>query len=340
MAERIGKRTVEFKNVYVHSYAAVVGKKEGEGPMKDWFDKIYTDEYMNSKSFEQAESKFQKQVLETALKKGNMSVTELDYVLAGDLLNQCIGSSFGIRDMGVPFLGLYGACSTMALSMGLASILVDSGAAKKAAAMTSSHFCSSERQFRFPLEYGCQRTPTSQWTVTGAGAAILTSDKTDVKVTRYIAGEIVDLGIKDANNMGAAMAPAAYETISEFLSDTKTKPSDYDCIFTGDLGFVGSQILYELMKRDGIDLKPYHNDCGMMMFNREEQDVHAGGSGCGCVASITCGYILPNLKAGKLKKVLVCGTGALLSTVSTQQGESIPCIAHCVQIESTTADSK
>lgn len=207
MAERIGKRTVEFKNVYVHSYAAVVGKKEGEGPMKDWFDKIYTDEYMNSKSFEQAESKFQKQVLETALKKGNMSATELDYVLAGDLLNQCIGSSFGIRDMGVPFLGLYGACSTMALSLGLASILVDSGAAKKAAAMTSSHFCSSERQFRFPLEYGCQRTPTSQWTVTGAGAAILTSDKTDVKVTRYIAGEIVDLGIKDANNMGAAMAP-------------------------------------------------------------------------------------------------------------------------------------
>ncbi len=334
MAERIGNWTIGFDGVFVEAFAAVVGKKEGEGPLADWFDKVFSDEYAGQKTFEQAESHLQKTALELALDKGGISSGDIDYILAGDLLNQCIGSSFGLKSLGVPFLGLYGACSTMALSLGLGGILIDSGAARRAAAVTSSHFCSSERQFRFPLEYGSQRPPTAQWTVTGAGSAILGKNKTNIALTRFTAGRIEDLGITDANQMGAAMAPAAYSTIKHFLEDTKSKPSDFDCIFTGDLGFIGSEILYELMKKDGIDLKPHHNDCGMMMFHRYKQDVHGGGSGCGCVGSITCSYILSKLKKGELKKVAICGTGALLSTISTGQGESIPCIAHLIELES------
>ena len=208
MAKRQGERTILFENgVYVHSFAAVAGKKEGEGPMRDWFDKVFTDEYMQEKSFEKAESMLQKEALERALEKGGLTPQKINYVFAGDLLNQCIGSSFGIRDMGIPFLGLYGACSTMTLSLGTASTFIESGAANLAAAVTSSHFCSSERQFRFPLEYGSQRTPTAQWTVTASGCCIVSSKKSKIKVNRYTAGEIVDLGITDANNMGAAMAP-------------------------------------------------------------------------------------------------------------------------------------
>ncbi len=208
MSKRTGRRTIEFENgVYVHSFGAVAGKKESEGPMSEWFDKTFTDEYLNQDSFEKAESMLQKEALLIALKKGDLKPEKLNYVFAGDLLNQCIGSSFGIRDMGVPFIGLYGACSTMMLSLGMASVFVESGAAELAAAVTSSHFCSSERQFRFPLEYGNQRTPTAQWTVTASGACVVTSKQTKIQVCRYTAGEIVDLGVKDANNMGAAMAP-------------------------------------------------------------------------------------------------------------------------------------
>jgi len=333
MAQRIGKRTVELTGVYVKSSAAVVGKKEGEGPLGKYFDKIFQDEYIGTASFEQAESMLQKTALKIATKKANVSYDDLDFVLAGDLLNQCIGSSFGLRDIGAPFMGLYGACSTMALSLGLGAILVDSGAANRVATVTSSHFCSSERQFRFPLEYGSQRPPSAQWTVTGSGAAILEKEKSPIALTRYTAGQIEDLGITDANNMGAAMAPAAYSTITKFLKDTETKVSDYDCIFTGDLGFIGSDLLYELMLRDKINLQPHHNDCGMMMFERIKQDVHGGGSGCGCVATVLCSYIMSKLREGALKKVLVCGTGALLSTVSTGQGESIPSIAHLVELK-------
>ena len=336
MAKRVGKRTVEFENVYLLSSAAIGGKKEGEGPLGDWFDKINYDEYMGTTSFEKAESMLQKEALELAIKKAQLKNEDIDYVFAGDLLNQCIGSSFGIRDMGLPFLGLYGACSTMALSIGLASVFIDSGAANKAAAVTSSHFCSSERQFRFPLEYGSQLTPTAQWTTTASGAVILTNEKCGIEIKHFTAGEIVDLGVKDANNMGAAMAPAACSTILNFLKDTNTKPTDYDKIFTGDLGFVGSQLMYKLMKENGVDIEKKHEDCGKLMFYRKEQDVHSGASGCGCVGSTLAGYIVKNMLDGELERVVVCGTGALLSTVSTGQGESIPSIAHAIELKKVT----
>ena len=333
MIKRTGKRTLLFQNgVYMRAAAAVAGKKEGEGPLKNWFDKIFEDEYMREDSFEKAESMLQKEALQLALKKGHLSPQNLQYCFAGDLLNQCIGSSFGIRDLGVPFLGLYGACSTMALSLGIASVFVEGGAAETAAAVTSSHFCSSERQFRFPLEYGSQRTPTAQWTVTAAGAVIVSSHKAPVRVASYTAGEIVDYGVKDANNMGAAMAPAAASTLLHYFNDTGRSPADFDCIFTGDLGAVGTSLLYDLMAREGVDLSKNHRDCGLMIFERKRQDVHAGGSGCGCIGSVLSGYIFKNLEAGKLRRVLCCGTGALLSTVSTGQGESIPSIAHCVEL--------
>ncbi len=333
MATRVGKRTVGFNNVNLLSSAAIGGKKEGEGPLGDWFDKINYDEYMGTTSFEKAESMLQKNALDLAIKKAKIKPEQIDYVFAGDLLNQCIGSSFGIRDMGLPFLGLYGACSTMALSIGLASVFVDSGAARLAAAVTSSHFCSSERQFRFPLEYGSQRTPTAQWTATASGAVLLTTKECEIKIKHYTAGEIVDLGIKDANNMGAAMAPAACSTLLHFFEDTNTKPQDYDRIFTGDLGFVGSELLYLLMKQNGVDIEKQHEDCGRLLFYRKEQDVHAGASGCGCVGSTLAGYIVKNMLKGELKRVVVCGTGALLSTVSTGQGESIPSIAHAIELQ-------
>lgn len=333
MAKRQGRRTVIFENgVYVHSFAAVAGKKEGEGPMRDWFDQIFTDEYLRQDSFEKAESMLQKEALEMAMKKGDLKPENLNYVFAGDLLNQCIGSSFGIRDMGIPFVGMYGACSTMMLSLGMASTFVESGAAKLAAAVTSSHFCSSERQFRFPLEYGSQRPPTAQWTVTAAGCCIVSSKKSNLRINAYTAGEIVDLGITDANNMGAAMAPAAADTLLNFFKDTDTKPEDYDYVFTGDLGFVGSELFLELLARHGVTLNN-HRDCGKLMFDRKKQDVHSGGSGCGCVGSLFCSYILESLKRGDWSKVLVMGTGALLSTVSAGQGESVPSIAHLVEIE-------
>lgn len=333
MAKRQGNRTVQFENgVYIHSFAAVAGKKEGEGPMREWFDHIFTDEYMEQDSFEKAESMLQKKALERAMKKGGIKPRDLDYVFAGDLLNQCIGSSFGIRDFGIPFVGMYGACSTMMLSLGMASVFIESGAAKLAAAVTSSHFCSSERQFRFPLEYGSQRPPTAQWTVTASGCCIVSSKKSRLQVKRYTAGEIVDLKITDANNMGAAMAPAAADTLLNFFADTGSHPEDYDYIFTGDLGYVGSELFLQLLSRQGVTLQN-HRDCGKLMFHRKEQDVHSGGSGCGCVGSLFCSYILESIKRGDLQRVLVIGTGALLSTVSTGQGESVPSIAHLVEIE-------
>lgn len=331
MSEKNG-RTIEFSGVYVQSSAAVGGKKEGEGPMKNCFDRIFEDEYLKEDSFEKAESMLQKEALQYALSKAGVEAEALDYIFAGDLLNQCIGSSFGIRDMGVPFIGLYGACSTMALSAGVAAQFVDSGSAKLAAAVTSSHFCSAERQFRYPLEYGNQRTPTSQWTATAAGALLLGCSHTNVEISHYTAGEIVDLGVKDANNMGAAMAPAACSTLLHFFADTGLTPNDFDVIFTGDLGYVGSDLLYTLTEKEGLDIKQRHMDCGKLMYDRVKQDVHAGGSGCGCVGSIIAGHIIPKIHGGEFKSVLVCGTGALLSTVSTQQGESIPSIAHVIAL--------
>ncbi len=333
MPSRLGKRTIIFENKpRVLGYAAVVGSKEGQGPLSAEFDNIYEDASMGLKSFEKAESELQRMAVLAALKKAKLNPENIDCIFAGDLLNQCIGSSFGIMDLCIPFVGLYGACSTMALSLLNAATYVDSGAATHAVAVTSSHFCSAERQYRFPLEYGAQRPPTAQWTVTGSGSVVLGQGEKRPYVHSATIGLVCDLGVKDANNMGAAMAPAAYDTILAYLTDTNTKPQDYDAIFTGDLGLVGSELLYELMSRDGVDLKTKHKDCGLMIYDRKRQDTHSGGSGCGCGASVLCSHILKRLEKGVFKNILFCATGALLSPTSTQQGNNIPVIAHAVNL--------
>lgn len=332
--KRIGKRTIIFENKpRIISYGSVVGKKEHEGPLSNEFDSYTTDSFFGEKSFEKAESKLQKTAVQTALDKAGLTPDDIDNIFAGDLLNQCIGSSFGLRSFGIPFIGLYGACSTMALSAGLAAVFIDSGAAKKTVSVTSSHFCSAERQYRFPLNYGSQRTPTAQWTVTGSGALILGKDGGDIYISSVTFGEIEDLNIKDANNMGAAMAPAAAGTLLNFFKDTETKPDDYDIIFTGDLGYVGTNLLYELLEREGIDIRCRHSDCGTLIFDREKQDVHAGGSGCGCSASVLCSYIMHRLEKGDFGNILFMSTGALMSPTSSFQGESIPGIAHLLNIK-------
>jgi len=252
-------------------------------------------------------------------------------VFAGDLLNQCIGSAYAMRDMGVPFVGLYGACSTMAESLSLASLFVDSGIAECAAAVTSSHFCSAERQFRFPLEYGGVRTPTSQWTVTGGGAAIVKAGDVAPFVKKVCFGKVTDLGVTDINNMGAAMAPAAADTLSQYFEDTLTSADNYDMIFTGDLGYVGSELMCELLKKEWIDLGKKHTDCGKLIYDKS-QKVDAGGSGCGCSAAVLCSYIMSRIKRGEWRNVLFMATGALMSPTSNQQGESIPGIAHLVHL--------
>lgn len=336
MPERKGNVIILPSRSCIIGNAAAVGKKEGEGPLKNEFDIIYKDEFIGKKTFEQGETELQKAVVLKALKKAGETPDSIDLVLAGDLLNQCIGSSFGQRDLGMPYAGLYGACSTMALSLALGGILTDSGAVKAAVASTSSHFCSAERQYRYPLEYGGQRTPAAQWTVTGAGAAVIKKETKDApRISAVLFGKVIDLGVTDQNNMGAAMAPAAADTIKRFLTDTKTTPGDYDLILTGDLGKIGSRLLKELLiKEHGIDISTVHNDCGLMIFDIKKQDVHSGGSGCGCSASVLCSYILNRLKTKELNRVLFVGTGALLSPTSTLQGESVPGIAHAVLLTS------
>ncbi len=334
MAYKIGKRTIGFDNKpHIISYGSVVGKKEHEGPLSKEFDYYTVDSYFGEDSFEKAESKLQKTAINIALQKANLKADDIDKIFAGDLLNQCIGSSFGIRELGIPFLGLYGACSTMVLSTGLASLFVDCNVAKRAIAVTSSHFCSAERQYRFPLDYGSQRTPTAQWTVTGSGALILEQNSEGPYIESVTFGEIEDLGITDVNNMGAAMAPAAASTLIHYLEDTNTAPEDYDVIYTGDLGYVGTQCLYELCNKEGIDLRCKHSDCGNIIFNRDKQDIHAGGSGCGCSASVLASFIMHRFEQNDFKNILFMSTGALLSPTSSFQGESIPGIAHLVNIK-------
>ena len=268
-----------------------------------------------------------------ALAKAGIQADDLDYVFSGDLLNQCVGSEFALRDSGVPVFGLYGACSTMAESLSLAAMTVDGGFADRVCAMTSSHFCSAERQFRLPLSYGGQRTPTAQWTATAAGALILDRGGSGPFVTHVTTGKIVDAGVADAANMGAAMAPAALETILTHLSDTCREPDYYDLIVTGDLGLIGHGILLDLALQSGWDLSAVSGDCGMLIYDREKQDVHAGGSGCGCSASVLAGHLLPKFKTGELKRLLFCATGALMSPTTALQGESILGICHAVAIE-------
>lgn len=317
----------------IAAWASIAGKKESEGPLGHSFDKISRDTFFGQKTWEQAEKKMQELALKTMAEKAGLHTWEIDLVFSGDLLNQCIGSSFSLRNMNIPHLGLYGACSTMAESLLLAAMTVDGGYADRAAALTSSHFASSERQYRFPLGYGGQRTPTAQWTVTGSGAALVTSEGKGPRILSGTVGTVRDLGIKDPGNMGAAMAPAAYATIKAHLQDMELTPKDYDMIVTGDLGQLGKELLLELAKRDGLELGGKIADCGTMIFDNTVQDVHSGGSGCGCSAITLCGHLLGELSRGKLKKILFCGTGALLSPTSTQQGLPIPGVCHAVAIE-------
>ena len=332
MSKHVGKRTIALESPpSVLASACTVGKKEGEGPMKDSFDFINQDSFFGEKSWEKAESTMVKNTVAAAMDKAKLSPGDIDLMFAGDLLNQCTGTTFGLRETNIPFFGVYGACSTMAESLALAALMLDGGFAQHTIAVTSSHFCSAERQFRVPLEYGGQRPPTAQWTVTGSGAIILSADGQGPYITHVTPGKIVDAGIKDANNMGAAMAPAAYDTLKTHLEDLGVQPDYYDLILTGDLGLVGSDILTDFFSQDGINLSN-HNDCGLMIFDLETQDVHAGGSGCGCGASILCGHILNGMRAGKWKRVLFAATGALLSPTTTLQGESIPSICCAVAI--------
>ena len=331
--KKLGRQTAVLQDPpSVVGSASVVGKKEGEGPLAATFDHISQDDSFGERTWEKAESAMQKLALAAALNKAGLSVSALDYLLAGDLLNQCIGSGFAVRGQDVPFFGLYGACSTMAESLSLAALLLDGGFGARAAAMTSSHFCSAERQYRTPLEYGGQRTPTAQWTVTGSGCLILAREGQGPYVTHVTTGKIVDKGIKDAANMGAAMAPAAYSTISAHFQDTGRKPSDYDLIVTGDLGKLGRDIVADWFHRDGMDLKNL-TDCGTLIYDLEGQDVHCGGSGCGCSAVVLAGFLLDGMKQGRWRRILFCGTGALLSPTSSQQGESIPSICHAVALD-------
>ena len=313
-------------------WASVAGRKESEGPLRDTYDFTSQDTLFGQKSWEQAEKRMQQLALEILTEKAGIQQSEIDLVYSGDLLNQCIGSSFTLRNRNIPHLGLYGACSTMAESLLSASMAVSGGFADKVVAMTSSHFASSERQYRFPLGYGGQRTPTAQWTVTGSGAALVCSAGKGPRIQSCTIGVVTDLGIKDAGNMGAAMAPAALSTIRAHFEDLKTGPEDFDLIVTGDLGQLGKELLLELAQRDGIPFGGKLTDCGTLVFDNTKQDVHSGGSGCGCSAITLCGDLLTKLQTKKLNKILFCGTGALLSPTSTQQGLPIPGVCHAVCI--------
>lgn len=313
-------------------WASVAGKKESEGPLAHTFDVTSQDTYFGQKTWEQAEKHMQQLALDTLAKKSGMRKQDFDLALSGDLLNQCIGSSFSLRNTGIPHLGLYGACSTMAESLLLAAMVVGGGFADKVVAMTSSHFASSERQYRFPLGYGGQRTPTAQWTVTGSGAALVSTSGTGPRIECCTIGTVTDLGIKDAGNMGAAMAPAAYKTVEAHMADFNRTPEDFDLIVTGDLGQLGKDLLLEMGKCNDLYLGGKLADCGTLVFDPVAQDVHAGGSGCGCSAITLCGHLLDQLNSGKLKRILFCGTGALLSPTSTQQGLPIPGVCHAVSI--------
>ena len=285
------------------SQGAVGGRREAAGPLGGELDQTFQDTSLGKVTWEQAEAALQGEALSLALGKARLSPEDLDLVLAGDLLNQCVSSTFGLLSFQIPFLGQYGACSTMAQTLLLGAMAVDSGACERAAAVTSSHFCAAERQFRLPLEYGGQRSPTAQWTATAAGAVVL-SREGPVQVERGLAGRIVDPGIRDPANMGAAMTPAAADTLLRFFQATEASPKEYDALFTGDLGAVGSQLLLELLGERGLDLSSLHQDCGLLLYDRDRQDVHSGGSGCGCSAAVLCGSILPRLAAGEYRRVL------------------------------------
>ncbi len=339
MGKRIGARTVRLTHPpAVLSFAAVGGHMEGKGPLRDCFDELSEDHFWGQKTWEQGESTMQKHALHKALEKATLHEEDVDLVFAGDLLNQCIGSSFSLRDSNIPFYGLYGACSTMGEALSLAAMMIDGGFARRAAALTSSHFCTAERQYRMPVPYGSQRTPTAQWTATASGCCILGEVGDGPYVTHLTAGRIVDLGVTDPNNMGAAMAPAAHDTLAAVFRDTQTGPSDYDLIVTGDLGALGHDIVVDLFAQDGVDMTRNYDDCGLLLFDRKAQDMHCGGSGCGCSASVLNGYLLRGMREKTWDRILFAPTGALLSPTSSFQGESIPGICHAVILSNTRED--
>ncbi|MCI8489338.1 MAG: stage V sporulation protein AD [Lachnospiraceae bacterium] len=330
----IGEQSLTFpKDVYLISSASVVGKKEGEGPLRDLFDMICEDDKFGEDTWEMAESTLQKEALSLAMGKADVKPEDIRYLFAGDLLGQNIATSFGLMDYEIPLFGLYGACSTAGESLSLAAMCVGAGYARMAAALTSSHFASAEKQFRFPLEYANQRPVSATWTVTGSGAFLLSSKKGKARITGVTTGKIVDMGIKDSMNMGAAMAPAAADLIAQNLEDFNRTPSDYDKIITGDLGYVGQEILINLLQKKKIDITSVHEDCGILIYDKEKQGTGSGGSGCGCSAVTLSAHYLPKLEDGTLKRILFVPTGALLSTVSFNEGQNVPGIAHGVVIE-------
>lgn len=330
---RVSRQTWQFtEDVRIQSSSAVVGPKEGEGPLASFFDKIYDDLYAGQETWEKAEKQLMEDAVRFTLKKANKTESDIDLILAGDLLNQIITASFTAEQLNIPLMGMFGACSTSMLTLANAAALVNAGYANYVVAACSSHNATAERQFRYPTEYGGQKPPTAQWTVTGAGAALVGIGGNGPRITHATMGKVVDMGIKDPFDMGTAMAPAAISTLTQHFQDLNRKPQDYDLIVTGDLASVGYPIVKEMMQNNGYDMDRVYNDCGLMVFS-PEQDVFAGASGCASSATVTYGYIMNQLEQGSLGRVLVVATGALLSPVSYQQGNSIPCIAHAVVFE-------
>ena len=331
--EKLGKQTIKFNTPpTILECASIVGPKEAQGPLCKYFDQTLDDEFWGEKTWEKAESKIIKETVNTVITKSGVPAEQIDVCFAGDLLNQCISTSFGLRELSIPFFGVFGACSTFVESMSLAAICCESFA-ENAICATSSHFCSAEKQFRFPLELGNQRPPSAQWTVTGRGSAIISKNGEGPYITALTPGKIVDMGIKDANNMGAAMAPSFADTLVAHFLDTGRSPSYYDAIISGDLGHIGKEIVIEIAKSQGYNIKPNYNDCGVLIFDKKEQDTHSGGSGCACCGTVFSGYLFKQLKEKKIKKLLLIATGALTNSTSSQQGESIPGIAHAISIE-------
>ena len=335
--KKIGKQSIELTNtVYIKQSASIVGKKESEGPLGNLFDVNGENDLFGCNTWEEAESTLQKEAVTLALGKASMTESDISYILAGDLLGQCTASTFGSVGREIPFIGMYGACSTCGLGLGLAAVLVSAGYAQNVISVTSSHFAGAEKEFRYPLEYGNQRPPCSTWTVTGAAAFVVTDEvngRNRAEITGITNGKIVDSGMKDSMNMGCCMAPAAADLIYHHLMDFGRAPSDYDRIITGDLGLVGQQALLDLLKEKGIDIEKQHMDCGIEIYSRS-QGTESGGSGCGCSAVTLSAYVLKMLEEKEWKRILFVPTGALLSKTSFNEGRTIPGIAHGIVLES------
>ena len=340
MNQKLGRASVRLERpVYILNSASIVGTKEGQGPLGLLFDKVGRDDMFGCKTWEEAESTLQKEAVGLALEKAGLRPEDISYIFAGDLLGQSMATSFGISSYQIPLLGVYGACSTCGESLALGAMSIAGGFADKVACVTSSHFASAEKEFRFPLDYGSQRPLSATWTVTGSGAFVLTDEpegggrKARARISAMTVGKVVDYGLKDSMNMGACMAPAAASTLEQHFTDFAGQPEEYDKIITGDLGKVGQRVLIDLLRKQGYDISEQHMDCGLEIYDAASQDTHAGGSGCGCSAVTLSAYILKQLEEGNWKKVLFMPTGALLSKTSFNEGMSVPGIAHALVIE-------